>query len=388
MAVLGMARAAAFIMEKKMGLFKKNPNEVNYVGGQKHWTDVIKNSSTGNELLWLNPEEDFNTNSTLIVAESEEALFFKDGIIEQVFEGGKYTLSTNNYPFISRIATAFSGGISTFNCKVYFVRKAHTQEILWGTDSPVQVRDPRLGIATSLQARGSYKIQIEDSKKFLIKLVGNNIQNFQQNELNNYFRNEFSQYIKSAIAKSIKNTNEEILGICSNQVELAKSIQQELQQIMDEYGIKLVTFSLAAIDIPQNDPNRQKLEAAFATKGEAAIYGNDYNKFVSREILTNLSNNEGAGIAAMGAGLGVGINVSGQFANMANQFLNNQANPQNAQAQNTIACQKCTAQNPAGAKFCSSCGAELTAKKMFCSNCGTELAPGSKFCSSCGNKIQ
>src|SRR5574344_1973228 len=149
-------------MEKGMGIFKKNPNEVNYAGGQKHWTDVIKNSSNGNELLWLNPEEDFNTNSTLIVAESEEALFFKDGIIEQVFEGGKYTLSTNNYPFISRIATAFSGGISTFNCKVYFVRKAHSQEILWGTDSPIQVRDKMLGIATKLKARGAYKVQIDN----------------------------------------------------------------------------------------------------------------------------------------------------------------------------------------------------------------------------------
>lgn len=368
-----------------MGIFKKNPNEVNYVGGEKHWTDVIKNSSSGNELLWLNPEEDFNTNSTLIVAESEEALFFKDGIIEQVFEGGKYTLSTNNYPFISRIATAFSGGISTFNCKVYFVRKAHSQEILWGTDSPIQVRDPKLGIATSVQARGSYKIQIDDSKKFLVKLVGNNIQNFQQDSLNQYFRNEFSQYIKSSIAQSIKNSNEEILGICSNQVELAKAIKEELDSVMDEYGIKLISFALAAIDIPQNDPNRQKLEAAFATKGEAAIYGEDYNRFVSREILTNISKNDGAGLAAMGAGLGMGVNAGNQLANMANQFISPQAN---AQPQNGVVCQKCNTQNQAGAKFCSSCGAELIAKKLFCTNCGTELAPGSKFCSSCGNKVQ
>ena len=43
-----------------------------YIGGQKHWTDVIKNSSMENELLWLNPEEDFNTNSTLIVTERED----------------------------------------------------------------------------------------------------------------------------------------------------------------------------------------------------------------------------------------------------------------------------------------------------------------------------
>ena len=50
-----------------MGLFNnKNPNETAYQGGKKHWTDVIKNSSPGDLLIWRQPEEDFNTNSTLI----------------------------------------------------------------------------------------------------------------------------------------------------------------------------------------------------------------------------------------------------------------------------------------------------------------------------------
>ena len=96
-----------------MGLFSKNPNEVNYPHGKKHFTDVIKKSSPIETLIWLNPEEDFNTNSTLIVAESEEALFFKNGVIEEVFQCGRYKLSTNNYPFLSRITNALSGGISS-----------------------------------------------------------------------------------------------------------------------------------------------------------------------------------------------------------------------------------------------------------------------------------
>ena len=51
-----------------MGLFNnRNANESAYVGGKKHWVDVIKNSGDGNLLIWRQPEEDFNTNSTLIV---------------------------------------------------------------------------------------------------------------------------------------------------------------------------------------------------------------------------------------------------------------------------------------------------------------------------------
>ena len=111
-----------------MALFGKNPNETAYVGGKKHWTDVIKNSGPGELLIWRQPEEDFNTNSTLIVMPGEEAIFIKGGTVEQTFDNGTYKLSTENYPFISRLRNAFSGGISTFNCVVYFVRKADSKE--------------------------------------------------------------------------------------------------------------------------------------------------------------------------------------------------------------------------------------------------------------------
>ena len=50
-----------------MSLFKKNPNEAAYYEGKKHFIDVIKNSGDNSFLIWRQPEEDFNTNSKLIV---------------------------------------------------------------------------------------------------------------------------------------------------------------------------------------------------------------------------------------------------------------------------------------------------------------------------------
>lgn len=168
-----------------MGLFGKNPNEVAYTGGKKHWADVIKNTGPGELLIWRQPEEDFNTNSTLIVMPGEEAIFIKGGTVEQVFENGTYKLSTENYPFISRLRNAFTGGISTFNCVVYFVRKADSQEIRWGTETPIQVRDKVWGIRTDARVRGAYKVRIENPVTFLEKLIGNNIPFQLQGELVN-----------------------------------------------------------------------------------------------------------------------------------------------------------------------------------------------------------
>ncbi len=303
-----------------MSLFNKNPNEVAFVGGKKHWADVIKNSGPGELLIWRQPEEDFNTNSTLIVMPGEEAIFIKGGTVEQTFESGTYKLSTENYPFISRLRNALTGGVSTFNCVVYFFRKAHSVEIRWGTESPIQVRDPVMMIATSVRARGAYKVQIDDPAKFLEKLIGNNVPTQFQKELNKYFISEFQQHIKSSIARAIRDSGKEILGICAEQDVLAQSIRPILQEIMDDYGLRLVSFSIASLDIPEDDPNRQKLEAAFANKGVMGILGEDWGRQQAADILGALAANPG-GVAAAGAGIGMGIGAAGAFGPMAQQMF-------------------------------------------------------------------
>lgn len=408
-----------------MSFFKKNPNEVEYTGGKKHWTDVIKNTGEGNLLLWRNNEEDFNTNSTLIVAESEEALFYKDGVIEEVFRGGKYQLDTNNYPFISRLRNLFSGGISTFNCKVYFVRKAHTREVLWGIDSPIQVRDKVLGIKTSLLARGSYKVQIVDSKKFLIEMVGNNIQSLSEQELGNYFLHEMQQNIKSTISQYIEMTPDELLGICEHQNALATTLKEVLNKNFEEYGIELISFTVSGLDIDDNDPNRQALEAAFAGKavkiqeaiGDSQtmdIYGIDWSKWIAAKILDDVANNNGgAGAAAsLGAGFGVGISSAPLFSGLTSKILepikteshtkggfvqqpqtsrfeqkNYESQTSGSTSDTKIICPRCQQENPVGARFCNKCGLPLQVVKFKCPHCGADILPGSIFCNQCGNKI-
>lgn len=299
---------------------KTNPNETNYTGGEKHFTDVIKNQGNGELLIWRAFEEDFNVNSTLIVMPGEAALFVKGGVIEQEFEEGTYKLDTNNYPFLSRLLNAFSGGISTFNCVVYFVRKAHSKEIPWGFS--LQVRDPKLQIATRLMARGAYKIQVDNAALLLTKLLGNNVNVLRQENILDYFRSEFAQHIKSALASFVQNSNEEILGIVGKQTELANSIEPTLIQIYKDYGLFLAVFSIEGLEVPEDDPNRQKLEAAYATKTESAIYGAEYGKFVQREILTDLANNPAGGVAAAGAGLGMGLGTAPVFGGMAQSVFN------------------------------------------------------------------
>lgn len=235
-----------------MAFFQKNQNETAYVGGKKHWTDVIKNSGSGELLIWRQPEEDFNTNSTLTVMPGEEAIFIKGGTIVQVFENGTYKLSTENYPFISRLRNAFSGGVSTFNCVVYFVRKADSKEIRWGTESPIQVRDKVWGIRTDARVRGAYKVRIENPAMFLEKLIGNNIPYQSQKDLQNYFASAFQGKIKAAVSRFLNSLEQELIGIDAYLDELSEKIEPDIDEIVRDYGLKCVSFSLAGLDIDKS----------------------------------------------------------------------------------------------------------------------------------------
>ena len=329
-----------------MGLFNnKNPNETAFTGGKKHWADVIKNTGPGELLIWRQPEEDFNTSSTLIVMPGEEAIFIKGGTVEQTFENGTYKLSTENYPFISRLRNAFTGGISTFNCVVYFVRKAHSEEILWGTDSPIQVRDKMLGIATKLKARGAYKVQIDNPVKFLEKLIGNNVPFQLQEELSKYFINEFQSKIKSSITRAANESTQELLGIEARLDEFADAISPFMQETLNDYGLKLVKFSIAAINIDDDELRRRydeigmdaiaKMRNAQADKSVMGILGDDWAKQQQVDILKGIANNEGGGgIASAGAGLGMGIAAGGVFGNMSQQTFNQQ--PQSDKSNNPV----------------------------------------------------
>ena len=314
-----------------MPLFGRNPNEAAYAGGKKHWADVIKNSGSGELLIWRQPEEDFNTNSTLIVMPGEEAIFIKGGTVEQVFDNGTYKLSTENYPFISRLRNAFTGGISTFNCVVYFVRKADTAEIKWGSETPIQVRDKVWGIRTDARVRGAYKLRIENPVKFLEKLIGSNIGSQSQTEIEKYFSNEFQGRIKTAISRFLNSLEQELIGIDAYMADLSEQIEPYIDEIVQDYGLKCVRFSLAGLDIDitkydaideSQIASITKMKLAQGDKAAMDILGDNWGKQQAANILGTLAANPGAGgVAAAGAGLGMGMAAGGAFGAMAQQMF-------------------------------------------------------------------
>ncbi len=314
-----------------MGIFR-NANESAFVGGRKHLTDVIKNSGTGDLLVWRQPEEDFNTNSTLVVMPGEQAVFINGGIVEGVFDSGTYKLSTQNYPFVSRLHNMMSGGVSTFNCVVCFVRTTTTVEIRWGTDTPLQVRDKLLGIATEVRAHGSYRVRVTDPAKFLQSCVGNNVTAVRPDDMTRTFAMQFQSTVKSLLTARLNALDAELIGIEARLEEFSDQVAPSIAEALKEYGLGLVAFSIAALNIADDEQRRrydqigmdniEKIRGAQGDKAVLGILGDDWERVTSADIMKAMASNPGAGGGAADlAGIALGMAAAEPFAAMTRQAM-------------------------------------------------------------------
>lgn len=392
---------------------------------------VIKNNSGGNMLCYKVPYEDFNIGSQLIVAEYEEALFMKDGIIEEVFAPGKYSLTTENYPFLTKFLAKFlTGGVSAFNCKVYYINKSHHLELKWGTGSAVRLIDPYWGIEVHVQARGAYTIFVKDGKKFFLKMVGANAAADEADIIKN-FRTAFIQYITDELASYLVSQENEVLVVCNKKKQLAEDLRPVLNDILDEYGLELANFYIENIEIPENDDcmkrirelrikrqekifereqniadervkfnlRRESSEADRYVSGQMAQAdyermairdqdgNNGWARMEAAEILKEAAKNEGT--AGEFVGVGVGLGVGNQIGGLMGQMMGNNASMLTASAAGAkkIICQKCSSVVPEGMAFCGNCGTKVEVQKPKCASCGSELIPGMKFCGICGTMV-
>ena len=188
--------------------------------------DVIKCECGNNVLVWKFPGEDFNTLSQLIVHESQEAIFFKDGKALDEFGAGRYTLHSQNIPVIRKLVNLPFNGTSPFHCEVYFINKAVSMDIQWKTPTAMPIQDPIYKVIVSMYAKGQFAVRVTDSRKLLLSLVGV-IRQFDQQTLVGYFRGILLTNIKDYIIKQFVNEQISFLDI-----------QGKLKNISDKYRDK------------------------------------------------------------------------------------------------------------------------------------------------------
>lgn len=238
--------------------------------------DVIKYEGGNDTFVYKHESEDFNTGTQLIVHESQEAVFFRDGKAMDRFGAGKYTLDTESLPLMKRFFKAIAGGPSQFHSEVYFINLATIMGIKWGTDSKVRMYDPASGLHLEIGAFGEFNIKIINSGKVLLKLVGSEFglkkedilggSGYTTASVSGKFRALVMTKVKSFLPKAIRENNIDILEVDEHLDEISEYIRREINDVLDSYGLLLPEFFITNIDTPDDDPNFRRMKQQHAER--------------------------------------------------------------------------------------------------------------------------
>lgn len=364
---------------------------------------IIKYEGSNNTFVWKHPIEDFNTTTQLIVHESQEAIFFANGQSLDLFGPGRYTLETENLPFLRRIINIPTDGQTPFHCEVYFINKAIPLDMKWGTNSQVIVQDPKFNILLHAGASGSLGVQIEDARKFLVKLVGTT-SNFGTDDIVSYFRELISARVKSYLTNIMSKVS--FITVNAKIDEMSQAMHIALKSELSEFGIRLVKFYVSAIQLAKDDYERIQTAladasavgiAATAEKGRMETLGYNWADQETAQILKTYAANEGVqndmgGMAAqmplaMLFGQMLRDNTAPMMSGLFSQPASNFGNVQPTTGTGGIFCSNCGKGLDATAHFCSACGkAVVPQSAVCCTNCGRALKEDENFCPNCGTK--
>lgn len=230
---------------------------------------VVKYDAENEKLVWKYPIEDFKMGTQLIVHESQEAIFFKDGRALDTFGPGRYTLETQRLPMLDQLFRLPSDTEKTFHSEIYYINMATQMGIKWGTDSKIHLLDPVSGLPIEIGACGEFNIRVSNSRKLLIKVVGTASGLERENLLGingekGYFRSLVIAQIKSGFAQIMKEENISILDLDAELLHFSDILRIRINETLEEYGLTMPDFFINRVITPEEDPNYRRMKEQYA----------------------------------------------------------------------------------------------------------------------------
>lgn len=348
---------------------------LNFVKGEFleviHWED-----DSNDTMVWKFPmtsKQQIKEGAQLIVRESQVAIFQYQGQIADVYEPGKYRMSTDTTPVLTSLSNWKHLFENHFKTDVYFVNTKQFLGQKWGTSNPIMMRDADFGLVR-LRAFGVFSFRVTDAVKFLKEAFGSS-QLYTVDGIISHLKSQLVSTFSDALGES----KIPAIELAASYDELSKLVQQKLDEKFGIFGLSVADFQIENISLPP------EVEAAIDKRSQMGALGNmdQYMKYQTAEAIRDAAKNEG-GMAGMGAGLGAGAGIGQAMA----QSMMQQPQPQQPAAPAAapmMACPNCSKQIPVGSKFCPECGQPTT---KTCPKCHAPLTGDPKFCPECAYPLK
>lgn len=237
------------------------------------------------------PDEDkaIKRGAQLIVRESQVAQFVYLGQFGDTFGPGKHTLTTDNIPILTKLASWKYGFESPFKADVYYVVTRLFTGNKWGTQNPIMLRDEDLGVVRA-RAYGTFDFKIVEPRLFLKEVAGTD-HHFHLDEFNETMRSRVVSVFSEALAQS----KVPIFDVATRYSELGQSLLPMINVITTaKYGLEISSFIVENVSVPQ------EVEQAIDKRSSMSAIGNlnDYVRFQMAESLTRPGGGASTGVAS------------------------------------------------------------------------------------------
>lgn len=221
---------------------------LNFIKWQK--IDVIR---------WENPEtflfvkkfnrplDEIKDDATLIVEPWYAAIFVHNGVIEAIEnEPGKWSLQTENKPFITSLRNILRWFESPDKAAVFFIKTTEILNAKWWTKNPVKYIDPQYNFPVKLRAFGNFSFKIVDIPKFWQNYVWTRSE-VTVDEVRQIIVDRLLQYITDIFAEAKFSYNE----IDANRVELAEKIKEKLNEVLWDLWLQITDFRIEDVNFTE-----------------------------------------------------------------------------------------------------------------------------------------
>jgi len=261
------------------------------------WTDDSRDT-----LSYRFPDDDkaIKNGAQLIVRESQIAQFVYLGAFGDSFKPGKHTLTTDNIPILTRLASWKFGFNSPFKADVYYVITRLFTGNKWGTSNPVMLRDHDFGVVR-VRAFGTYDFRIVEPMTFLREVAGSD-HNFRLDEFGDTMRSRIVSLFTDAIASA----KVPVLDVASRYAELGDALLPMINPaVKEKYGLEITSFIVENVSVPP------EVEGAIDKRASMTAIGN-LNDYVKYQMAQGLEQG-GGGAAGTAAELAVGFGLAQQM---------------------------------------------------------------------------
>ena len=295
---------------------------------KKQFIDILQWTEDGDgTLAWRFPMEgmEIQNGGTLVVRESQMAVFVNEGQVADVFGPGTYKLTTQTLPVLTYLKNWDKLFQSPFKSDVYFFSTRQQIDQKWGTPQPITIRDKDFG-AVRLRAFGNYAFRIADPKLFHTEISGTR-DVYPVADIEGQLRGLVLQNISNAIAGSAIP----FLDLAANQQAFAAALTKELQPEFAKLGLLLENLTVQNLSLPE------ELQKILDQKIGMGMVGNDMGKFMQYQTAQAIPKfaegaGQGGGVAGDAMGLGAGVALGQVLAQNLQQGLQGGAAPAAAAA--------------------------------------------------------